>query len=258
MTISLVSALALRENMVRLTFDADIYYSAVLDSGDASDTARYLFTPDAASRGSDGLPPRFILAARADLFDARTIDLWVDRRFSPYPSRYIIDVNGLLEAVTLDPLVTHTASFLGCTRGVPQLTLEAGISNRDLANPQDNGTEASLGTFPVDDTGDIANDGGLIGYKKRVLRRLSTRKGRYKHLPNYGTLAYDSIKMLARPGVIQQIADDAESQIRQEPETTQVSVKVVMQGSLAFYRCKIRCTFGGPIELLTGVSFING
>lgn len=259
--LNLLSALAVRENLVRLSFDATVYWSGVLDPKDASRPTRYLLTPDASTLDDQGVPPRQCWPARAVRSSVvNAIDLWTDRRLSGYPSRYSVRVNGLYRADSLSDAVTNnTAEFFGLRAYVPPPLADLTISNRDLANPQSAGlalTDAQLGTYPVDDTGDLARDEGLASWKKRVLRRLTTPKGRYRHLPDYGVLIFESVKALARPGIIDQIAADAEDQIRQEPETVRVRVQVAREGSLVFYRVLARCSFGAVDAFAVPIPFI--
>lgn len=263
MNLSLVTALALRENLVRLTFDQPVYFTNVLDPGDASNVVRYALAAKSDTIGSDGMPPRGVLPALAEHPSPAVIDLWTDRKMSPYPSRYIVALNGLLADVTLDPLGVSQKEFYGLRAGVPVPSPDRAVSNADLANPQTLSgaldplalpTSAVLGTLPVDDTGDLAKDEGLASYKKRVIRRLTTRKGRFKHAPTYGTLMLESVKLLARPGLLQSLAADAEDQIRQEPETIAVKVQIVAQGSIAFYRIRVRCSFGQTVDMTVPIS----
>ncbi len=213
---------------------------------------------DATSVGSDGLPPRNVFVAQVDLLEPTVVQVWTDRKLSPFPTRYTINLNGILQDITLDPLLVFSAPFLGLQAGTPTPTRDNTISNADIANPQTLSgaldplslpTDSVLGTYPIDDTGDVAKDEGLASYKKRVLRRLSTRKGKFAHLPGYGTLAFESLKKLGLPAAYQQIAADAEAQIREEPETVAVQVKVTMQGGVAFYRIRVRCTFGATFDM---------
>lgn len=99
--------------------------------------------------------------------------------------------------------------------------------------------DQTLGTFRVDGSGDIANDVGLASYQKRCIRRLTTRRGRFAHLPNYGTDVAGSIKTLNRPGTREALALQAEDQLRQEPETVSARVNVVIDPQhpeLAYFR----------------------
>lgn len=265
MSVSLIQALCVRENVVRLVFDVPIYFTGVLDPGDASDVARYSIAPDLSTVGANGSPPRPVFPARADLASPTQVDLWVDRRFSPFPSRYVAKAVGVLTADGLSGLLVDSAPFFSVQAGDPRPSSEVLVSNADLANPQTvagafgsvpNPTEAVLGTLPVDDTGDIARDQGLASYKKRVLRRLTTPKGRYRHLPKYGVNIPQSVKLLARATTLQSLASDAEDQIHQEPETVKVQVTVVMQGPVAFFRVRVRCSLSvDPVDLFAPVPF---
>ncbi len=259
----LVDVLAVRENVLRLTFSSPIYFSSVLDPGDASNADRYAIIPDASSLGSDGQPPRPVLPRRAELFSSNQVDLWVDRRLSPCPSVYVVQVNGLVADDTFVPLRVITASCFGLRAGVPAPTPDNAFSNADIANPQTLSgaldplplpNDSVLGTLPVDDTGDIAKDEGLASYKKRVLRRLTTRKGKFAHLPDYGTLFVQSVKQLGRSGLLQQLAADAEAQVKQEPETVEASVQIIFFGGVAFFRVRARCSFGTTVNLLSPVN----
>lgn len=251
MALNLVSALAVRENLIRLRFDAAVYWSGLLDPKDASRLSRYLIAPVTSSRDDQGEPPRDVWPARAvrSSADPNALEVWTDRRLSGYPARYSIAVNGLYRAADLsDPVATKTAELLGLRAAVPPPLAELAISNRDLANPTSPGglalDDSQLGSYVTDHTGDLAYDEGVASWKKRVFRRLTTPKGRYRHLPGYGVLIFESVKALARPGLVQQIARDAEDQIRQEPETVSVRVRVEVQGPLVFFRVFARCSFG--------------
>ncbi len=262
MTIALVTTLAVRENVVRLAFDVPPYFSAVLDPGDASNPDRYSIIAKTDTVGSDGRPPRRVSGVLAELVEPAVIHLWTDRKLSPYPSRYTVVLNGVVDE-SFGPLIVNQSEFYGLRAGRVVPTLDRAISNADIANPQTLSgaldplalpNDSVLGTLPVDDTGDLAKDEGLPSYKKRVLRRLSTRKGRFRHLPNYGTLAIQSLKQLARPGLLQAIAADAEEQIRQEPETVAVKVQIVVQGAIALYRIRVRCSFGQTVDMTAPVA----
>lgn len=239
----LVQAVAVRENAVRLTFNVPVRYTGVLGPNDASQVELYTVTPVEGSAGADGEPTRAVLpvlvtkVSNEDVGLASVVDVWVDRPFSPHPSLYQVQVTDLVDAAG-DPIETTLSAlqFIGVYRQLRPVTPEAMVANRDIANPQTLGGALSatlpnplsasvLGTFPVDSTGDYAPDRGLESYRKRVLRRLMTRRGAFAHLPrDYGVSVPDHVKQLARPGVIEALAADAEEQIRQEPETVEVRV----------------------------------
>lgn len=89
----------------------------------------------------------------------------------------------------------------------------------DLANVQSDGPNPgdpiSLGTMQTDADGDYKNDQGLDNLKKRVIRRVTTRKGRYKHAPLYGLAVPE--KGLVTPSRLRELQADALEQLSQEP-----------------------------------------
>ena len=235
---AVISAEPVRENVVRIRFASPVYFSGLLDPGDASSIKRY--TVQAVS-GTEGIEEdatrevRAIAVARGS--DEFEIDVTVDRPFTSHGSRYLISVNGItsIDGDPIDP-AGATYQFDGVYRQLVPPVPDRGVSNRDIANPQTLSgvldplpvtTDPNvLGTFPIDDQGDYAFDEGLPSYKKRVFRRIFTRKGRFAHLPGYGTILLDSIKKLSQPGSRDAIAGDLEEQIREEPETVSVKVSI--------------------------------
>ena len=243
--LQLLAALAVRENVVRLYFSEPPKFTSLLDPSDAFNPSRYSIVPIDGTFGADERPTRAVTpAAAAQVVAAGAagtqIDVTVDRPFSPYPSRYRVSANQLVTAAggaLLDPLYTSTV-FDGVYRGMPAITPALTYTRRDIANPQvlaaalltgDSGY--ALATFVVDETGDYATDQGETSYRKRVFRRLTTRRGRFAHLPNYGLGVVAASKQLARPGVREALAADAEAQIRLEPETRDVKVTLVQDPS---------------------------
>lgn len=246
--LELVSAQPVAENVVRLTFNSAPLFNGLLTPNDASDPARYSVTPDPDSRGANGLPPRPVTCievrvAPAEGSGGAQLDLTVDRSFSPYPSRYTASCAQLRAASTGAPLTPGFTSYLFDGLAVPPASpmLQDAATVGDFANPQtvdgigSNGVlppEAALllGTFPVDGEGDYGIDQGLKSYKKRIVRRLTTMQGAFAHLAQsrYGVGIPGAVKRLGKVGVRENLAAEAESQIRLEPETRSVSVRVVL------------------------------
>jgi hypothetical protein len=252
--LQLQSAEAIRENVVRLTFDNPIYFSRWHDPADGSFVNRYSISHDPAAIGIDGEPTRPVNVADVQRVRdaANQVDVWTDRAFSPTGSRYIVTVMGLRSAnmvLRIDP-AGASASFEGVQQGAPRRTIDGVVGNRDFANPQMPGPGIlanSLGHFIPDDRGDYAIDQGLTSYKKRVFRRLTTIKGTFRHIPGYGVGVPSAAKKLARANLTGSIAADAEDQIRQEPETISaevILVPAVEDPSLFYYRINARTTLG--------------
>lgn len=266
----LVSADAIRENVIRLQFSDPVYFSRWHDPADASFIDRYTITADPTAIGLDGQPSRPVLPAdvQAVFGDPTQIDLWLDRSMSPYGSKYSVSVTKLQSTtgVPLD-LASTSAVVDGVRQGFPIITANTLIGNRDIANPQSLGAMqgqasqvSALGTFQYDDTGDVGFDEGFISWKKRVFRRLTTRRGSFRHLPSYGITLPKTIKKLARANLVDGIAAEAEEQIRSEPETISASVQLVPHPEtpgLFVFRINAETSFGNisnfdvPVPLTT-------
>lgn len=78
--------------------------------------------------------------------------------------------------------------------------------------------------LPIDTDGDYRGDMGLENLKKRILRRLSTRRGAFAHAPEYG-LQYE-IKRNVTVGLLRDLQAQAFEQVRAEPGVRSVRVTV--------------------------------
>jgi hypothetical protein len=158
----------------------------------------------------------------------------------PFPGRYIVAVNQL-RASTGELLdLAHTSTLCdGLAVAPPSPFASDQASIGDFANPQtEKGIDANgylppeaallLGTFPIDGSGDYGIDSGIASYKKRIIRRLTSRRGAFAHLAasRYGVGVVEAVKQLGRAGVREALAAEAEAQIRLEPETLDVKVIV--------------------------------
>lgn len=265
--LELILAQAVRDNVVRLYFNRPIYFSRLSNPGDAALIERYELQTVAGTVGEDGLPVRPVSPAVAELATVegamgQAIDLTVDRMFSPYPAEYVVVVNGL-RATTGEVLTPGRTSFqfYGLAEFVPDLTPGEILVRGDIANPQTReavgvGVALSeitaLGSYPVDETGDYALDQGLTSYRKRIFRRLTTRRGAFAHLPDYGVGLVEQVKKLARAGTREALAAEAEAQIRQEPETAAVSVTVsqsLTEPGLSFFVVRARTKANDGVNL---------
>lgn len=231
------SVVAIRENVVRVTFDFVPYYSGALDTKDASDVTKYAIAT-VSSTGLDGSPAWDVTITRVDAVfgDDKSVDLILDRAMCPWPARYTVTVSDVWEASKTNKMYSAiSATFYALHQAIVPPTIVQGPRGVDFASPntyqgaldpvsspQD---IRNLGTFPTNDRGDYAEDEGIQSLKKRILRRLFTRKGGFAHLPEYGVGIATYGKKLGSTATRAQIAAEAERQIGSEPEMSKVVVR---------------------------------
>ena len=241
----LESAIALRENVVRLAFNTAPLYTGILDPHDASSRHRYSVVPVTGTVGVDGLLARAVKVTGATVAivedtEGKLIDVSLDRGFSPYPAMYRITANNLVSRVG-SILDTSNSSmvFYGLQREHIPHTTDRAMETTDIANPQNiagldgvmQGNTLVLGAFVIDETHDVALDRGLVSLKKRMLRRCFTKKGAYAHLPNYGIGVAASIKKLNSASNRNKLASETETQMKQEPEILATRVTFIPFGN---------------------------
>ena len=233
---------AVSENVLRVTFNAPVYYSGILDPGDASDPDLWQVTPVDGTVGYDDVAARGVMVVTVtrpvlvnDAFGA-VLDLTLDRPMTPWPAQYDVATAGTLfsadKSVTIPPAQAGTAPALFRELARPDPT---GIApGRDFSNPQTlaaavDSTAAQpqvqvLGSFGYSSDGDYAIDSRDLGLLKRLQRRLFTKKNGFLHLPGYGVGVFTYLKKLGRASARQQLAADCEAQFSLEPEVAQVQV----------------------------------
>lgn len=259
--LALVSAMAIRENVVRLSFSEGVRFTELLDLGDGSDPRLYRVTVQ-DSTGMDGEPARAVNVAQVARVagDPSLIDVYVDRSFSPFPSVYKVEVFGLvsLSGDHLGP--DDEIDFYGVAQAIVPNKPQLAIPHRDIASPNDLksmldtipdiiGTK--LGVLAYDAGGDYASDRGNTSYKQRIFRRVFTRPNGFMHLIGYGVGLLQRVKTLFRAREQEALAADAEAQIFEEPETQDVSVTFTQDASnphLYFMRIRARSKTGEAVD----------
>ena len=241
-TLDLVDALAIRENVVRVSFSNPVYFSGLLDAGDASRVEKYqvLFVPGTIGLDGEQVRPVTVVDAQLAVEDGLTnpaiLDLTVDRPMTAYPALYLVTVTDVFSD-DLVVSVTGSLQVQAVYKLIAAAQLDTTKQSADIANPQtlaamldplpDTTDPQVLGTITYDDSGDYAFDEGVTNLKKRVIRRLVTRKNAYAHLPGYGVGVPDYQKRLATASTQAFLAADAEAQIGQEPDVAKARVTVV-------------------------------
>lgn len=228
--LQIVTAQAVRENLIRIEFTESLYFSGLLDVDDAAQKSLYEVLNAEGVRGIDGelsRPVRIVAVSQPAAGEvdvpSKYIDLTLDRAMSPYPCVYQVRIVGTIyTASKLDSLGGVQYGIYGAYREIQKPTLEPQHGSRDLASVQsgkiEQGSPFNLGTYVVSDDGDIAFDEGIANLKKRVLRRLITVENGFAHLPGYGVGMASYGKKLAQNSVISGLVTKAETQLRSEPD----------------------------------------
>ena len=209
----------------------------------------------------DPLTAKVRLAQFVERVDAFTARVWFDGPLDSL-AYYRIDVENVQDLYGV-LMLTACASFVfrAFERRRKEIFSGPGETNAvDIANPQsssdDPNQEANLGTFVINDQGDIGVEGGRAYLRKRVLRRATTAVGGFFHLPNYGFLP--GIKGTITPGLFRKIQGAAVTQILQEPDVVDCSVTVAAlpnDPSVVFLTIKVRDNLGNEETLSTPVNF---
>lgn len=258
---ALASAVAIRENVVRLTFTEPIVYDRTGRPRDGARASFYGVSPVAGTAGLDGEPARPVIVGRVDAAGGggTAVDLLLDRALTHWPSRYVANAHGVwgLSGLPIDPSGI-TAAFDGVRAGKVPLSAqdEPSLVGADIALPQTadaivaaRADGALLGAFAVDATGDYAFDAGLQSLIKRIMRRLFAAPGAFAHLPGYGLGLGQRVKRLSTAAQRSAIVKDAEAQIRQEPEVAEVKVELLQFAPGAFrLKVRARTRFGQEAE----------
>lgn len=163
---------------------------------------------------------------QVEALDSLTFRLSLSKALS-YPATYLVEAAPTIETEANEvPIICRCVFFDTTFAYVAPRDAVQGQSG-DLANPQtsrDGGFGVGLGTYQINDRGDLALEGRVAGVRKRILRRAMTALGGFYHLPNYGF--GQGIKEPLRPSALRSIAIEAKRQVELEPEVRRASVSM--------------------------------
>lgn len=266
---AVLSAYAVRENVIRITFNGSVYYSGLYDVQDASYVANYAITTVAGTQGLEGSHVWGVNIVRVDAVetDSTSVDVVLDRPMTPYPAAYMLAVSTAWDASRMRALQSAASLHVyGVHQAVETALSLAKPRARDIASPQthdamldplpDPTDPRNLGSIPVDDTGDYAFDDGITALKKRVLRRIFSKRGGFAHLPNYGIDIASYGKKLSTTHTRAQLAAETERQLASEPEIAKVAVRFA-QIKPGLFRMDILCRTrqGAAVKLAVPLSW---
>lgn len=264
--ITIVDCQPIRENVIRVEFDMVLFHTGLLEGKDSSRLEKWVVTADPSTTGISGEAARAVRVVKVELTGedggvapedyGRFASLILDRPMTPWPAVYSVAWSDIWGAESTSG-TTGSATMLAAYRRIEPPTIEAPRRSRDFANPQNvrlgRGSfpdpELVLGTFGIADDGDYAMDEGEASLKKRILRRVMTRKNAFVHLPGYGVGVPEHAKKLGRGAVISSLRADAEAQIGEEPDVAATRVVIVQEPNepgLVKFRIAVRPRFGRP------------
>lgn len=133
----------------------------------------------------------------------------------------LLDVNGKALSTPV------SATFLGLVETVdPVDAVRVDFRDRDFSNPiaQSARGLGIGGTLVIGDDGDFETESGGRLLKKLVLRRMNTRRGAFRHLPDYGCATPEK-EPIATGGDLVTYLREVERQARQEPDALDASAR---------------------------------
>jgi hypothetical protein len=138
---------------------------------------------------------------------------------------YVLTVSSSVESLTGIPMspACAFATIVGLIEGATPRMLGIEEQRTDVANVPASATELA-GTFQIGPTGDLANHGGVAYLRKRIIRRITTARGGFFHLPDYGFS--EGLKQRLTPALLGRLRSQSEAQIKSEPDVLGARVDV--------------------------------
>ncbi len=162
------------------------------------------------------------LAQTVTQVDEKSVEVFADVNFTPNATYKITSLAlNTLGQVLLCP----EASFRTFERRVIELGEFTDLANPYLLTDAPIVDPPPLGTNQITDRGDLALDFGRPYLRKRVFRRISTERGGFYHLPNYGLA--EPLKGTSTPDAVRRYRKQAENQIKREPDVKRVRAGAV-------------------------------
>ncbi len=233
-------------NTFRIIFDREVrrFDDQALNSGtNASNYTLLAIDPTVVTGSGEAVVPSggvlptvqpAVVVAAANPTDLRELVLSTDANLEPCV-RYQVTVSARIKSTDNDVFAgPQTWEFVG--RKIPtSVTAEEEAQERfrdfdyRLAPDPDNPDQPTQ-VYRLDESSDIGLQNNAESLRKRVLRRVSTQRGGFAFLTEYGTS--NTIKRLAKAGNMQGVANEMSEQIRREPDVLAAGVVVTTRPSV--------------------------
>lgn len=214
-------ARAVKGQVVRVSFSEAPLAVSAAGTADATNPSNYTLSVVTGQAGQPlavGVDPDPITGPTLGVATGEVaMDLHVDRPLA-VGIRYRVTVANVFSALGGPLGFPYSAEFYGI---VMPAALPRPGRRTDLVDVRN---DISQGRYLFNSAGDLLNHSGVEGLRKRILRRLSTPRDSFAHLPGYGVGL--QLKALASIAQLQAYQQDATNQVRQEPEVASATVSI--------------------------------
>lgn len=246
-TISVASAWAISTHAVRVTLTGEPKHIDQFAPGDALNAATWTVV-----NLTTGRP---LVVALAEMHDALSVDITTIDALGDHLETLEVTA---VDLVSIDGLLAESplsATFLGVVQTVDPIDVaQQDFRDRDIANPpfQISRELGHAGTLVFGSDGDLDTESGEALVRKLVLRRMTTRRGAFPHLPTYG-LDLAEKEPLPNGGDLVAFLRDVEVQAKQEPDVETALAKGSMDRSgVLIIALSLEITGGAVVNVRMG------
>jgi hypothetical protein len=253
--ISIVRALAVAGQVVRVVYSEEPLHRSAAGALDALNLSNYIFSVPGANATAPtpvGVNPSMVIGPTYGVGNGtgsaaeRGFDVAVDRQL----------IAGVTYLVTVRDVVSAAGGALGSPvsgdfGGVTRLEeTRLPMRNQDLV---DFACPPSVGHYQVDDSGDIASATPADGTICRVFRRLTTKKDAFRFLRGYGVGLEH--KGVASTASLSAMKNDGTAQVKLEPDVAAAAVAVTVQAAgIVLVQARVQTRRGTFVDVGAKVS----
>lgn len=226
-TIEIASAFALDTNTVRVSLTSDALSGSGFAVGDAINPLTWTVVRLDTGAAFTVIAVRPIAS---DTYDVYVLEALAGARVSHrVASSSLRSESGVL----IGPIVS--ADFLGVLSADFSKPVAANAGRRyparDISNPPFPNAESVSGGFIATSSGDVAFDDGEALVRKLIYRRLTTPRGRFFHLKDYGC-GFQVKEPVQGTGDMMRLKRETEKELLKEPEIDSVVVGIEQRPEL--------------------------
>lgn len=222
-TLSVAAAWAITTHAVRVQLTSEPRHVDGFDAGDALNPLTWSIV--------DTTTGRDLTIAIVGMHDAVTVDIQTLEALGDHLEIHTVTATGLISIDGFPMTAPVSATFPGVvqTMDPTDQTRAVDFRDRDFANPpfQISRGLGAAGTLVIGADGDFENEAGRPLLRKLLLRRMNTKRGSIRHLPDYG-VEFEEKEPIASGGDLVAVLRDVEAQAQREPDV----IKAVARGSL--------------------------